>query len=452
MKINPLFLFFWLVVSQMSAQKEVQFNNGCNFSSDKTKGTYTVFEATPDAGKIVDEILNLAGIKERPFTLQVANVDNAQANQKGSIRYVLYSKKFMDNFQADAKTKWAAYFVFAHEIGHHVLGHNFAETDPAQRKKMELAADKFAAVSLARLRSSRTEALSALQNLKVKTNVEKPAYYPDITAREEAVSIEFDKEDKIIKDKDKGKQGGDQVYVALNDGSYNKWNVIPRNGASAVLTDEKVVVSYQIPAQFVGQRVIVTLCANDPSVIVNTVTGAGNIQVQAAGKRTVEWNYQMDNVPRAIATKPGLLKVYVYGVNNQPKAVVSPGVKKTCLIGSAAGAVVAGVGVWLWLDAKKDHEDTYLPNVNIDDPIFMENGATDRDDYYTKINRKNILGQVLGIGGAAAVIGSGIWAIVDKRNNKKDLQSAICVAPPRWKFEPMFVSGNAVGTGIRVRF
>lgn len=449
MKINLFLLTFLLLGSCLYAQKEVQFNNGCNFASDKTKGTYTLFDPTAEAGKIVDEILNLAGIKERPFTLQVANVDNAQANQKGSIRYVLYSKKFMDNFQADAKTKWAAYFVFAHEIGHHVLGHNFAETDPAQRKKMELAADKFAAVCLARLRSSRTEALSALQNLKVKTNVEKPAYYPDISAREEAVSIEFDKEDKSIKEKDKGKQGGDQVFVALNDGSYNQWNIIPRNGASAVLTDEKVVVSYQIPPQFLGQRVIVTLCSTDPTVIVNTVTGAGNIMVQAAGKRTVEWNYQMDNVPRAIATKPGLLKVYVYGLNNQPKAQINPGVKKASLIIGGAGALVAGAGLYLFLDAKKDHKNIYLPNENLDDPIFTENGADNRDDYYTKINRKNIAGQIMMILGGAAVIGTTTWAVLDKKRNKKALKSAICTAPPRFTLEPMFVSN---GAGVRLKF
>ncbi len=162
-----IFLCLMAGAGLLPAQQELEFTNGCNFASDKTAGKYTLFETTEEAEKIVDEILNLSGITgDRPFTLQVATVDNAQANERKGVRYLLYSNKFMGDFKVEGKTKWAAYFVFAHEIGHLVRGHNFSETDVKARKKMELEADRFAAVAMARMRASRNDALAAAQNLK----------------------------------------------------------------------------------------------------------------------------------------------------------------------------------------------------------------------------------------------------------------------------------------------
>ncbi|MBK7938574.1 MAG: hypothetical protein IPJ82_16490 [Lewinellaceae bacterium] len=257
-----IFLCLMAGAGLLPAQQELEFTNGCNFASDKTAGKYTLFEPTEEAEKIVDEILNLSGITgDRPFTLQVATVDNAQANERKGVRYLLYSNKFMGDFKVEGKTKWAAYFVFAHEIGHLVRGHNFSETDVKARKKMELEADRFAAVAMARMRASRNDALAAAQNLKARINI-KPEYYPDPAAREEAISIEYDKEWKKILDAEKGKVGGDKIFIAIDPASFNRWNLI--SSASAELTDEKVLVRFKIMPQYNGRTVNVILCSFNP--------------------------------------------------------------------------------------------------------------------------------------------------------------------------------------------
>lgn len=40
-------------------------------------------------------------------------------------RFILYNTIFLRDFQSDARSKWAACDVLAHEIGHHVSFHNF---------------------------------------------------------------------------------------------------------------------------------------------------------------------------------------------------------------------------------------------------------------------------------------------------------------------------------------
>jgi tetratricopeptide (TPR) repeat protein len=53
----------------------------------------------------------------------------------------LYNTTFLENFKRDAQTKWAAYCVLAHEVGHHLNNHDFTETDVKKRKLLELAAE-----------------------------------------------------------------------------------------------------------------------------------------------------------------------------------------------------------------------------------------------------------------------------------------------------------------------
>lgn len=442
-----IFLCLMAGAGLLPAQQELEFTNGCNFASDKTAGKYTLFEPTEEAEKIVDEILNLSGITgDRPFTLQVATVDNAQANERKGIRYLLYSNKFIEDFKKDAKTKWAAYFVFAHEIGHLVRGHNFSETDVKARKKMELEADRFAAVAMARMRASRNDALAAAQNLKARINI-KPEYYPDPAAREEAISIEYDKEWKKILDIEKGKAGGDKIFIAIDPASFNRWNLI--SSASAELTDEKVLVRFKIMPQYNGRTVNVVLCSFNPNIRVNTTIGTGTF-IATPGDKRVEWNYQLDNVPKAMASQPNQLRIYVYDLSNLPKAQVSPEIRKKCWILAGAGVGVGLLSIWPYTDALAKHDD-YKTFLNRQDPFYTDQG-TDREAFYKKADNEYVGAQVMMFTGGALVLTGVIWSVVEKNRAKKDLKNTICAAPPRWRLEPVLVTTHSPGISLKVRF
>jgi tetratricopeptide (TPR) repeat protein len=81
------------------------------------------------------------------------------------IRYILYNPDFLRKFKQDAATKWAAYSVLAHEIGHHLNGHNLSEDNPTVRKQFELEADKFAGNLLFHLHATIEEAQSGIKTI-----------------------------------------------------------------------------------------------------------------------------------------------------------------------------------------------------------------------------------------------------------------------------------------------
>jgi hypothetical protein len=448
-------LLFLSTANLSQAQIELDFSNGCNFASDKTGGTYTLFNPDEDAKKIVDEILRTwdsTGLKRPKFTLQVANVENAQASERKGTRYLLYSHKFMEEFKKGAQTKWAAYFVFAHEIGHHANNHDFTEKDIAKRRKMELEADRFAAIILARMQVSRSDAMAAIQNLKIQSrgNNTKPEYYPEVSAREEAISIAYDKEFKAVIEKSGGTIGTNKTFISLDPAAFNRWNLLSRNSASGYINDEKVVVQFKIPPQYHGRQVEVILCSHNPNIRVSTLKGTG-LTVASAGEKTVEWNYQMDFVPRAMASQPNTLRIYVYDVTNKPKAIVSPETKKKCWILSGTGATVGLAGIWPFLDAKSKHEN-YLKYTSPNDPFYTEQG-TDRESYYKKADNKYVGAQVMMYTGGALILTSIVWSAIEKNKAKKEMKNTFCAAPPRFKIEPMFiVDGNSPGAGVRIKF
>ncbi len=307
-------------IAVLRAQQELDFGNGCNFASDKTAGTYTLFGPSEEAIKIVDEILDTWDsnrLKTLRFTLQLGNVENAQATERNGVRYLLLSHKFMEDLKKDAQAKWAAYFVLAHEIGHQVYEHDFSQKDVVERRRMELQADRFASIILARMSAARSDAMAAIQSLKAQLDgSSKPAYYPDVSAREEVVSIAYDKEWNEVKKKSNASIGAERIFINLNPDSYNKSNLVSKNSVSAYVTDEKVVVQYKIPSQHIGKKVIVTLDSDDFDVPM-TVRGTG-VTIVSAGEKTVEWNYQMDFVSKAIASQPNKLHIHVEEIEDFP--------------------------------------------------------------------------------------------------------------------------------------
>jgi tetratricopeptide (TPR) repeat protein len=169
---------------QMHAQTLLHIKNGCHFDGDEpTKDVYA-YEASKEAIQIVSRITSAIGL-EQNFTIKAADVANALANTEGGQRYILYNTTFLENFKRDAQTKWAAYCVLAHEVGHHLNNHDFSETDAKKRKILELAADRFAGNVLQKMGATLAEAQAGVNTFTLDASVT----HPPKSARLEAIAV-----------------------------------------------------------------------------------------------------------------------------------------------------------------------------------------------------------------------------------------------------------------------
>lgn len=154
----------------------------CSFYPDAevSSDIYT-FGSSDEARQIVETIAASSGLRPNFAVLQ-ANVPNAAAVIRDTERYILYSEVFMDEVSRGADTKWAAWTIMAHEVGHHLNGHTLIPG--GSRPPTELEADEFAGFAVARNAGSLDEALAAFQQL----SEEGSETHPPRSARLEAVT------------------------------------------------------------------------------------------------------------------------------------------------------------------------------------------------------------------------------------------------------------------------
>lgn len=189
-------ILFWTVCGNLFAQEYLSISKGCNFKGEEKGSEYYSFDPSAEATKIVKQVLDGAGaLSYNSIILKEANVENAMATTEGKRRYILYSTTFLEKFKGDAKTKWAAYTVLAHEIGHHLNAHDFSEKDPKKRKQMELEADKFAGAICRTLGATLTEASAGMESMKLEgeTNT-----HPAKSARTAAVANGWKLQDELL--------------------------------------------------------------------------------------------------------------------------------------------------------------------------------------------------------------------------------------------------------------
>jgi len=177
------------------AQEPITILNGCNFEGDETEKEYYTFEASNEADKIVKRILDGTDVSHESIIVKEANVKNALASTVDKRRYILYSTAFLEKFKGDAKTKWAAYTVLAHEIGHHLNGHDFSEKDPKLRRKMELQADRFAGGVCRTLGATLEEALAGMESMQLEGET---ATHPPKSARTAAIANGWKSKDELL--------------------------------------------------------------------------------------------------------------------------------------------------------------------------------------------------------------------------------------------------------------
>ena len=222
-------LLFSAICFSLAAQEPITIHHGCNFEGDENESEYYAFEPSSEADKIVKRILDAAGsLSYKSFILKESNVKNALATTEGKDRYILYSTAFLEKFKGDAKTRWAAYTVLAHEIGHHLNNHDFSEKDPKKRKSMELEADKFAGAVCRTLGATLQEALAGMESMDLdgESNT-----HPAKSARTAAIANGWKKQDEIL--------GGQRNETPPNSGQ------VPNIGAQLPPSPEKGKVEPQ---------------------------------------------------------------------------------------------------------------------------------------------------------------------------------------------------------------
>jgi len=184
LRLFPTIVVLLFLLQYPLAQEIITIKHSCSYDGEETNEKFYVFEASSEADQIVREIVNTYSLSIN-FIVKSADCKNALASVDGEQRYILYNTVFLEDFKKDSKTKWAAYCVMAHEIGHHLNHHNLESTDKKKRKIMELQADKFAGGVLFILGASLDEAEAGIDLLQSKDESDT---HPPARARAEAIA------------------------------------------------------------------------------------------------------------------------------------------------------------------------------------------------------------------------------------------------------------------------
>lgn len=195
--LQTLALLCLVCNTHLFAQEAISIKHGCNFAEEESETEYYAFEPSDEASNIVRSILQAAGgLNFNSFILKESNVKNAVATVENGKRFILYNTVFLEQFKGDAKTKWAAYTVLAHEIGHHLNNHNFGEKDPKKRKSMELEADKFAGGVCRTLGATLSETTAGIESMNLPGET---ATHPVKGARVAAVANGWQKQNDLLR-------------------------------------------------------------------------------------------------------------------------------------------------------------------------------------------------------------------------------------------------------------
>lgn len=432
----------------LAAQTTMTFPNGCNFINAADPQTVTFFDPTPEANAIVARILKAGGIQQQSFSLVVGNVKNARASQKNGTRYVLYSQQFIELFKQKSQTYWSSYFLLAHEIGHHVLNHDFSGLDKSRSHINEFQADTFATRIMVNLGATYDETLAGI-NAFVKDP--ETSTHPAPSARAELIAISYRKWSSrrtvfpTVNNptgKNDDNPGINKVSIHLDESCFKHWlNIV--YSAAAEIDDEKITVKFEIPTEYIGKTLKVCFVSNDQNIIPGARTPgslSGTGVVQPTSKTlTINWNYRMDYFvdPRQVSTAK-LFRLYVFDTEKLPNKTVS----YQDVI--AKPMVVAGAGLLTWgviemSGGKKIYDNEYRINPT--------------NQIYEQADKKYVRGQYIILGGAI-LGGFGAWMWKKSADQKKLDRTIICDnALPRINIEPIFGSPDAMAAiGFRLKF
>ncbi len=191
-------LAFWMLLPALPllSQESLTVRHSCNFTAADTLTELYTYEASSEAKQIVERVMQM-NVLPQNFVLKSADCHNALATAIGKQRYILYSTAFLENFKKEANTRWAAYCVLAHEIGHHLSNHDLEESNPKVRKQYELEADRFAGGILYRLGATLEEAQAGINTFSLENDSKT---HPPKRARLEALAVGWKQAEELAAD------------------------------------------------------------------------------------------------------------------------------------------------------------------------------------------------------------------------------------------------------------
>jgi len=195
MRTFLLSLLLAATLSVAAQPSSFRIQHSCSFDDVEQSSNAYLYDPSDEADRIVAEIVDALGWTKN-FVVKASGVRNAVATEEGGRRYILYSTTFLEKFKGDERTRWAAYSVLAHEIGHHLNNDNFGETDMRRRKVCELEADRFSGSVLRMLGANLDEAQGGIESLEKE---DETTTHPPKIARREAVATGWKKRDESLR-------------------------------------------------------------------------------------------------------------------------------------------------------------------------------------------------------------------------------------------------------------
>jgi hypothetical protein len=177
-----------LVLPAMSQELlPIKKENSCSYYGEEIADDVYGFASSNEAEDAVSEIVDAVGLQKN-FVIKAGNVPNAVATMQNGKRLIIYSQDFMVKLKQKTGTKWAAYGILAHEIGHHLNAHTLE--DGGSKPPLELAADQFSGFILGKMGATLEQAQSAIN---AKASARGSSTHPPRSARLEAVAVGWNK-------------------------------------------------------------------------------------------------------------------------------------------------------------------------------------------------------------------------------------------------------------------
>lgn len=271
------------------AQSTFYVRNGCGVDDAVMGQNHYIFDPSDEAVQIIKIIMD-ANLLDPNFTIKSGDVDNALATVDKGNRYIIYNTTYVERIKNRSGTDWAAYFVFAHEIAHHLSNHRFDLTDPGQSRQQELKADIYAGGMLYRLGASLDEAQAGVSSV---CKERESNTHPPRRARMEAVASGW----KKAKDMSGGAQPERVAIPEASTKSATKPTSRTDNmvfveggtfemGSNSGESDEKPVHSVTVSSYYIGRTEVTQaewrkVMGSNPS----SFSGCDNCPVE-----NVSWN------------------------------------------------------------------------------------------------------------------------------------------------------------------
>jgi hypothetical protein len=162
-----LMLAIPVLLAQSRLVKITPMTKVCAIEGDEKPKDRYVRPPSTEAERTIDEICRKIGVTSKGFTIEAADVKNAEALIINNKRYIHYNPLYINKIKQESQTNKTLVFTLAHEIGHHINAHTLDTSEVEKRKEEELEADYFAGCALAHLNTTVEDLEKAVNTLSI---------------------------------------------------------------------------------------------------------------------------------------------------------------------------------------------------------------------------------------------------------------------------------------------